>query len=177
MLPSELAGAQSRASGAAASPGGFPFLDAAYIQSQPPAPLAEFLATPASEVMGKDVAWAGPEDTVQDVIAKMQQQNVGYVLIGVNGDRRFITLLRPPPSPWTHNGKRSPKRKWGLWPFWCDWMPAWMGLAPIGWIMTMRVALAPPVSRIALWHASRYMLRSVSACFTTAWSSSPPSSC
>ena len=85
MLPSELAGAQSRASGAAASPGGFAFLDAAYIQSQPPAPLAEFLATPASEVMEKDVVWAGPEDTVQDVIAKMQQQNVGYVLIGVNG--------------------------------------------------------------------------------------------
>ncbi|HNS19742.1 MAG TPA: CBS domain-containing protein [Sedimentisphaerales bacterium] len=84
MLPSELAGAQSRASGAV-SPGGFAFLDAAYIQSQPPAPLAEFLATPASEVMEKDVVWAGPEDTVQDVIAKMQQQNVGYVLIGVNG--------------------------------------------------------------------------------------------
>ncbi|MBP7052409.1 MAG: CBS domain-containing protein [Phycisphaerae bacterium] len=85
MLPSELAGAQSRASGAAASPGGFAFLDASYIQSQPPAPLAEFLATPASEVMEKDVAWAGPEDTVHDVIAKMQQQNVGYVLVGVNG--------------------------------------------------------------------------------------------
>src|SRR3954463_10818545 len=47
--------------------------------------------------------------------------------------------------------------------FCMDWMPDWMGLAPTGWIMTMRVALAPPVSRIALKQASRYMLRSVCA--------------
>src|SRR6185312_201688 len=39
-----------------------------------------------------------------------------------------------------------------------------MGLAPTGWIMTIRVALAPPVPRIAAKHASRYMLRSVCAC-------------
>lgn len=31
------------------------------------------------------MVWADPEDTVQDVIAKMQQHNVGYVLIGHNG--------------------------------------------------------------------------------------------
>ena len=35
--------------------------------------------------MEKEVVWAGPEDTVQDVIAKMQQHNVGYVLVGSNG--------------------------------------------------------------------------------------------
>src|SRR6185437_6644662 len=44
------------------------------------------------------------------------------------------------------------------------WMPDWIGLAPTGWIMTIRVALAPPVLRMALKHASRYMLRSVCAC-------------
>src|SRR4029077_13206745 len=38
-----------------------------------------------------------------------------------------------------------------------------MGLAPTGWIMTIRVAFAPPVPRMALKHASRYMLRSVCA--------------
>src|SRR5436190_7762027 len=43
-------------------------------------------------------------------------------------------------------------------------MPAWIGLAPTGWIMTVRVALAPPVPRIALTHASRYRLRSACAC-------------
>jgi len=78
MLPSELAGGASRGAG-------FTFLDAAYIQSQPQAGLAEFLGLSAAEVMKKEVVWAGPEDTVQDVIAKMQQHNVGYVLIGVNG--------------------------------------------------------------------------------------------
>ncbi len=35
--------------------------------------------------MEKDVVWAGPDETVQNVIAKMQQHNVGYVLIGQNG--------------------------------------------------------------------------------------------
>jgi CBS domain-containing membrane protein len=35
--------------------------------------------------MEKDVVWAGPDDTVQDVLAKMQQHNTGYVLVGRNG--------------------------------------------------------------------------------------------
>lgn len=47
--------------------------------------LAALLGVPASEIMEKDVVWADPEDTVQDVIAKMQQHNVGYVLVGHNG--------------------------------------------------------------------------------------------
>ena len=81
MLPSELASARSGNIGG----GGFSFLDSAYVQSQPQAGLAEFLGTTVAEIMEKEVVWAGPEDTVQDVIAKMQQHNVGYVLIGVNG--------------------------------------------------------------------------------------------
>jgi CBS domain-containing protein len=47
--------------------------------------LAALLRVPASEIMEKDVVWADPEDTVQDVIGKMQQHNVGYVLVGHNG--------------------------------------------------------------------------------------------
>jgi CBS domain-containing protein len=53
---------------------------------RPPEPaLTELLRIPASEIMEKDVVWANPEETVQDVIAKMQQHNVGYVLVGHNG--------------------------------------------------------------------------------------------
>jgi CBS domain-containing protein len=89
MLPSELASAQSdgpvRGSGLA-------FLDDTYIRSHPQAGLAAgedelslLLGRPVAEIMEKEVVWAGPEDTVQDVIAKMQQHNVGYVLIGSNG--------------------------------------------------------------------------------------------
>jgi CBS domain-containing protein len=47
--------------------------------------LAELLRLPAAQLMEKDVVWAGPDETVQSVIAKMQQHNVGYVLIGQNG--------------------------------------------------------------------------------------------
>jgi len=82
MLPSELASVQS---GGASRSSGLSFIDAAYIQSGPQSGLAEFLNLPATAIMEKDVVWAGPEETVQDVIAKMQQHNVGYVLIGVNG--------------------------------------------------------------------------------------------
>lgn len=74
-LPSELAAAQSVLS----------FLDTDYVQSSPSAGLAEFLNTPASRIMEKNVIWAGPEETVQDVLARMQQHNAGYVLVGANG--------------------------------------------------------------------------------------------
>jgi len=109
MLPSELASAES---GGAAGGSGYAFLDEAYIQSPPrgglpsanrhawePGPnppdwtgvtgeesdCSLLLSRPVGEIMEKEVVWAGPEDTVQDVIAKMQQHNVGYVLVGSNG--------------------------------------------------------------------------------------------
>jgi CBS domain-containing protein len=47
--------------------------------------LAELLRLPAAEIMDKDVFWADPEEMVRDVIAKMQQHNVGYVLVGRHG--------------------------------------------------------------------------------------------
>ncbi|MBM4024751.1 MAG: CBS domain-containing protein [Planctomycetes bacterium] len=51
----------------------------------PAAGLTELLATPAAQIMQKEVVWADPEDTVQDVIARMQQHNIGYVLVGRDG--------------------------------------------------------------------------------------------
>ncbi len=47
--------------------------------------LAEFLDTQAADIMQTDLVWARPEETVQAVLAKMQQHNTGYVLIGQNG--------------------------------------------------------------------------------------------
>lgn len=89
MLPSELASAES---GGAARGAGYAFLDEAYIRSHPQAgsvpaesAVSLLLSRPVAAIMDKDVVWAGPEDTVQDVIAKMQQHNVGYILIGSNG--------------------------------------------------------------------------------------------
>jgi len=82
MLPSELASTQS---GSPSRGAGFTFLDEAYVRSQPQAGLREFLGMSAAEIMDKEVIWTGPEDTVQDVIAKMQQHNVGYVLVGTQG--------------------------------------------------------------------------------------------
>jgi CBS domain-containing protein len=62
------------------------FLDPAYVQSAPQGhAVPGLLRTPAAKIMDKQVVWAGPEDTVQDVIAKMQQHNCGYMLVGTNG--------------------------------------------------------------------------------------------
>jgi CBS domain-containing protein len=69
------------------SPYDLMFLDSAYVQTGHESqehPLSELLRTPASRIMDKEVVWALPDDTVQDVIGKMQQRNCGYVLIGFN---------------------------------------------------------------------------------------------
>ncbi len=39
----------------------------------------------AGDVMRKDVAWATPEATIEDLIATMQRHDTGYVLIGGDG--------------------------------------------------------------------------------------------
>jgi CBS domain-containing protein len=46
---------------------------------------ARLLHRTAAEIMDKKVTWATPENTVQEVLALMQQHNCGYVLIGTNG--------------------------------------------------------------------------------------------
>lgn len=46
--------------------------------------LSALLSIRAKDIMDTDVVWCSPEDTVQDVLAKMQQNNTGYVLVGVD---------------------------------------------------------------------------------------------
>lgn len=40
------------------------------------------LATPAKDIMQKNVLWSSPDDDVQQTLAKLQQHNTGYVMIG-----------------------------------------------------------------------------------------------
>jgi len=40
------------------------------------------LSLSAGEMMSREVVWASPEDTVRQVLAKMQQAGVGYVMVG-----------------------------------------------------------------------------------------------
>lgn len=43
------------------------------------------LSMPAREVMKNGVIWATPEETVQQALAKMQQHDTGYLMIGQDG--------------------------------------------------------------------------------------------
>ncbi len=65
----------------------------------------------AKDIMRKDVAWCGSEETVQSAIAKMQQFNTDYMLVGQNGTPEAIVsksdlagavspYLRPEFSKW-----------------------------------------------------------------------------
>jgi CBS domain-containing protein len=47
--------------------------------------ILHLLRLSAGSVMTKDVAWADPDDTVQQCMAKMQQQDCRYVLVGRKG--------------------------------------------------------------------------------------------
>jgi len=40
------------------------------------------LAIPAEDIMQKDVLWGSPDDDVQQTLAKIQEHNIGYVMIG-----------------------------------------------------------------------------------------------
>jgi len=40
------------------------------------------LAVCAKDIMQKDVIWANPDDSVQQALAKIQQHNAGYIMIG-----------------------------------------------------------------------------------------------
>lgn len=39
----------------------------------------------ANDIMQKKVTWASPQDSLQQAIAKMQQTNSGYIMVGQNG--------------------------------------------------------------------------------------------
>ncbi|MHC4517487.1 MAG: CBS domain-containing protein [Planctomycetota bacterium] len=60
------------------------------VQADPPAQpsdtgITDMLAAQASDIMRTDVLWCDPDDTVQHVVASMQQHNTGYVLVGSDG--------------------------------------------------------------------------------------------
>ena len=43
------------------------------------------LQSPIQSVMTQEVVWASPEDSVLDVLRRMQQHDIGYALVGQNG--------------------------------------------------------------------------------------------
>ncbi len=65
-----------------------PTMGTSHLRASSPSPdsgLTMLLHTTAAQIMDKKVVWATPENTVQEVIAQMQQNNCGYVLAGTNG--------------------------------------------------------------------------------------------
>ncbi len=59
--------------------------DVATPTAQSGATCGPWAALTAGELMSPTVLWADPDDTVQEVLQVMQQHNVGYVLIGQDG--------------------------------------------------------------------------------------------
>ncbi len=47
--------------------------------------LADVLSLPVTEVMDTRVVWGHPSESVQDLLSKMQQHDVGYAMIGEEG--------------------------------------------------------------------------------------------
>ena len=47
--------------------------------------LADILSLPVQEIMDKTLVWGAPEESVQAMMAKMQQSDVGYAMIGHDG--------------------------------------------------------------------------------------------
>ena len=45
---------------------------------------SSFLNTPAQEIMQKGIIWGNPDDSVQQAMAKMQEADTGYMMIGTN---------------------------------------------------------------------------------------------
>jgi len=50
-----------------------------------PAHISDPSAICAKDVMQKDVAWAGPEESVQQALTKMQQHDSSYIIVGQDG--------------------------------------------------------------------------------------------
>ena len=47
--------------------------------------LSRFLSICAKDIMQGRVIWASPDETVQQALAKMQQHDTGYIMVGVDG--------------------------------------------------------------------------------------------
>jgi len=46
---------------------------------------ADILSARTEEIMDRDVVWGSPEDSVQQALTKMQDHNVGYLMVGEDG--------------------------------------------------------------------------------------------
>ncbi len=44
----------------------------------------------AKDIMRTDIIWAGPDDTVESLVGKMQQNDSGYIMIGTDGNLEGI---------------------------------------------------------------------------------------
>lgn len=47
--------------------------------------LANIVGFRAEEIMDTNVVWSSPDDSVKQALAKMQEHNVGYIMVGDNG--------------------------------------------------------------------------------------------
>lgn len=47
--------------------------------------LVDILSLPAMEIMDETLVWGTPEESVQDIMGKMQQSDVGYAMVGRDG--------------------------------------------------------------------------------------------
>lgn len=59
--------------------------DGSFIDATAAALTASFLKLSVQQIMNPAVLWVDPEDTVENVLRQMQQQNIGYVLVGSDG--------------------------------------------------------------------------------------------
>jgi len=101
------------------------------------------LKIPAKEIMQKDISWAGPEDSVQDALAMLQQNDAGYLLVGTDGKLEGLV------SRSDVNGALSPY----LQPMFAKWRrpldDATLQIK-IKWIMTRTIRTVNPDTPLAV---------------------------
>jgi CBS domain-containing protein len=96
----------------------------------------------AKEIMHRDIAWASPNDSVQDALAMLQQNDAGYLLVGTDGKLEGLV------SRSDVNGALSPY----LQPMFAKWRrpldDATLQIK-IKWIMTRTIRTVNPDTSLA----------------------------
>ncbi|UCC22584.1 MAG: CBS domain-containing protein [Planctomycetota bacterium] len=100
------------------------------------------LKIPAKDIMQKDISWAGPEHSVQEALAMLQQSDAGYILVGTDGKLEGLV------SRSDVNGALSPY----LQPMFAKWRrpldDATLQIK-IRWIMTRTIRTVSPDTPLA----------------------------
>lgn len=100
------------------------------------------LKIPAKDIMQKDISWAGPEHSVQEALAMLQQNDAGYILVGTDGKLEGLV------SRSDVNGALSPY----LQPMFAKWRrpldDATLQIK-IRWIMTRTIRTVSPDTPLA----------------------------